>query len=283
METLSDKLRALVYAVLVHAVCVLIAFFGLLWTREARPISVPGPVIQAELVGPAAAPKPRSTPRPKPPPKPAEPAPEPPKPPAPAEPQRNDAIERERVAEIAQQKAEAAQRAEEERRRQEQVLLEQQQREREEQLRKIKTEREKAEKQRKVEEEKLKQLQDLNPKAKPAPPRPQQLAEAEQAKTGTNGQDDSLLAQYSAAIQNAVRQNWNRPDNAQSGLRCSVRVIQIPGGDVISANVASPCNADQVTRASIEQAVTKAQPLPYKGYEKVFTRELTFIFTYDGN
>ena len=51
----------------------------------------------------------------------------------------------------------------------------------------------------------------------------------------------------------------------------------------MSAHAVAPCNADQVTRASIEEAVTKAQPLPYKGYEKVFARELTLIFFYDGN
>ena len=89
--------------------------------------------------------------------------------------------------------------------------------------------------------------------------------------------------EYSAAIINVVKLNWNRPDNAQPGLRCTLKVIQLPGGDVMSAHAVAPCNADQVTRASIEEAVTKAQPLPYKGYEKVFARELTLIFFYDGN
>jgi colicin import membrane protein len=170
-------------------------------------------------------------------------------------------------------------------------LLEDQQRERLKQIEDIKRQREAAEKKRKLEQEKLAQLQDLS-KQKPekAPPQkapPQkaqpQVAEAEQAKTGTNGNDTGLLAEYSAAIINVVKLNWNRPDNAQPGLRCTLKVIQLPGGDVMSAQAVAPCNADQVTRASIEEAVTKAQPLPYKGYEKVFARELTLIFFYDGN
>jgi colicin import membrane protein len=79
-----------------------------------------------------------------------------------------------------------------------------------------------------------------------------------------------------------VTGNWNRPDSASSGLRCVLRIVQIPGGDVISAHVSAPCNADQATRNSIEQAVLKAAPLPYRGYEKVFQRDIDFNFRYDG-
>jgi len=289
MESIGDKTRAFIYALLVHLACIAVMFVGLLWTKAAAPISVPGPIIEAELIGPSAAPKPVAA-RPKPaPPKPVEKPPEKPPeppPPQPAEPPKPDVIEREKVAEIALQKAEQEKRAEEEKRKREQTLLEDQQRERLKQIEDIKRQREAAEKKRKLEQEKLAQLQDLS-KQKPQKAPPQkaqpQVAEAEQAKTGTNGNDTGLLAEYSAAIINVVKLNWNRPDNAQPGLRCTLKVIQLPGGDVMSAQAIAPCNADQVTRASIEEAVTKAQPLPYKGYEKVFARELTLIFFYDGN
>jgi len=289
MESIGDKTRAFIYALLVHLACIAVMFVGLLWTKAAAPISVPGPIIEAELIGPSAAPKPVAA-RPKPaPPKPVEKPPEKPPeppPPQPAEPPKTDAIEREKIAEIALQKAEQEKRAEEEKRKREQTLLEDQQRERLKQIEDIKRQREAAEKKRKLEQEKLAQLQDLS-KQKPEKAPPQkaqpQVAEAEQAKTGTNGNDTGLLAEYSAAIINVVKLNWNRPDNAQPGLRCTLNVIQLPGGDVMSVKAVAPCNADQVTRASIEEAVTKAQPLPYKGYEKVFRRDLTFIFTYDGN
>lgn len=289
MESIGDKTRAFIYALLVHLACIAVMFVGLLWTKAAAPISVPGPIIEAELVGPSAAPKPVAA-RPKPaPPKPVEKPPEKPPeppPPQPAEPPKTDAIEREKIAEIALQKAEQEKKAEEEKRRREQTLLDEQQRERLKQIEDIKRQREAAEKKRKLEQEKLAQLQDLS-KQKPQKAPPQkaqpQVAEAEQARTGTNGNDTGLLAEYSAAIINVVKLNWNRPDNAQPGLRCTLKVIQLPGGDVMSAQAVAPCNADQVTRASIEEAVTKAQPLPYKGYEKVFARELTLIFFYDGN
>ena len=84
------------------------------------------------------------------------------------------------------------------------------------------------------------------------------------------------------AIQQAVTGNWSRPESAQSGIRCTLRIIQIPGGEVIQVSVTSPCNADDLTRRSIEAAVLKAQPLPYRGYESVFQRDIKFNFKYDG-
>ncbi|MDE1885282.1 MAG: cell envelope integrity protein TolA [Xanthomonadaceae bacterium] len=288
MESFGDKLRAWVLATLVHLGVVALLFAGLLWTSTTRPLSLPGPVIEAELVGISAAPKPAAQRPSKPAPaKPAAPAPVPPKPPEPkpqppSQVQNPDRIEREKVAELAQQKADEAKRAEEERHRQEQVLLDQQQRqerERMQQLAQIRREREAADRKAKLEKQKLEQLKDLA-KAKPVPAQP--VPQAEQAKSGTNGNDDSLQAQYFAAIQNAVTENWLRPDNAQPGLRCMLRIVQIPGGDVIGVQLLNPCNADPLTRASIEQAVKRAAPLPYKGYEKAFQREIDFNFTYDG-
>ena len=289
MESFGDKARACAYALIVHILCVAVFFIGLLWTETTRPISLPGPVIEAELVGISAAPKPRAAAKPKPAPAKPEPQPETPKPPEPkpeppSQPQRNDQVEREKVAEMAQQKAEQAQKAQEERRHQEQVLLEQQQKEerdRLKQLEEIKRQREAADKKLKLEKEKLAQLEDVQ-KPKPARPVSQPVPEAEQAKTGTNGQDDSLWAQYQAAIQNAVTTNWLRPDTTPPGLRCMLRIVQIPGGDVIGVQIGSPCNADPMTRNSIEQAVKRASPLPYKGFEKEFKREFNFNFTYDG-
>ncbi len=291
MESVGDKLRALLYAVLVHLACIAVMFVGLLWTRSMRPVSVSGAVIEAELVGPTQAQKPRASTR-KAPPKPVEP----PTPSAEeqkreadaAELKRQELQERERVSALAQQKAEQAKREQEERKHQEQVELqekqqaeqERQDRELQRKLEKARAEREKAEKSRKLEQEKLAQLQDRQ-KADQKKLEHEVLA-ADTRQTGTNGQDNSLLARYISSIQTAVTQNWNRPDSAQVGLKCAIHVVQIPGGEVIAAHVAAPCNADPITRASIEQAVMKAQPLPYQGYEKVFARDITFNFTYDG-
>lgn len=305
IESFGDKLRALAFALALHLLCVLALLVGLWWNHETRPMIMSGPVIEATLIGPTAAPKAHSgvtkarptpvkpTPEPaKPeppklePPKP-EPKPEPPKPAkeTPAEVQRQDQIERERVAAIAEQKAEQEKKEQDEKHHQEQVLLEQEQKERklkeeqQKQLADIRKQREAAEKKLKLEKEKLAQLEDRNQQKADQQAQPAAEHEAPQAQTGANGQDNNA---YIAAITAAVTQNWNRPDNAEVGLRCVLNITQIPGGDVISVAIGSPCNADPVTRNSIEQAVMKAAPLPYQGYEKVFERNIKFNFKYDG-
>jgi colicin import membrane protein len=306
VESFGDKLRAFGFALGLHLLVVLALLVGLWWTHETRPVSMPGPVIEATLIGPTAAPKahaggarqtpPKPAPEPaKPitePPRPAPPKPEPPKPeaqkPTPAEVLRQDQIERERVAAIAQEQAEQQQKEQEEKHRQEQVLLEQEQKERklkeeqQKQLADIRKQREAAEKKLKLEKDRLAQLEDRNSREKAEQVQPEAEHEAEQAQTGAGGQDNDLTARYAAAIQAAVTQNWNRPDSAEAGLRCALNITQIPGGDVISVTVGAPCNADQATRNSIEQAVMKAAPLPYQGYEKVFQRSIKFNFKYDG-
>ncbi|MFI4970381.1 MAG: cell envelope integrity protein TolA [Lysobacterales bacterium] len=306
IEGFGDKLRAFALAVGLHVLCILALLVGLWWTHETRPVSMPGPVIEATLVGPTAAPKARSgaarptpakpvqrpePPKPEPPkpePKP-EPQPEPPKPvkETPTEVQRQDQIDREKVAALAQQKAEQEKQEQEQKVRQKQVLLDEEKQrnlkeDQQKQLADIRKQREAADKKLKLEQDRLAQLEDRNQRKAEAQAQPETEHEAPEAQTGAGGQDNDLAARYAAAIQAAVTQNWNRPDSAQAGLHCTFSIAQIPGGDVISATVGSPCNADPVTRNSIEQAVMKAAPLPYQGYEKVFQRNIKFNFKYDG-
>ncbi len=185
---------------------------------------------------------------------------------------------------MAQEKAEA-ERAEEERHRQEQVQLEQEKKHEQDiqkQLEKVKRERELAQKEVQRQKEKLQQLADIKTLSKPVKTPPQPVPEAATALSGNAGKDDSLQAQYFAAIQNAITNNWLRPDSTQPGLRCTIRIAQIPGGDVIGVQLSNPCNADPQTRISIEQAVKRASPLPSKGFESVFQRDFNLNFTYDG-
>lgn len=105
----------------------------------------------------------------------------------------------------------------------------------------------------------------------------QQAAQADAAASG-GGSDDALLGQYAAALQEAIRAKWVRPDNIPAGAMCRLVIRQLPGGQVMDAQVSSPCVYDEAGRRSIEAAVLKAQPLPYAGFEKVFKRELTLNF-----
>jgi colicin import membrane protein len=233
-------------------------------------------------------PQPRRTPAPQQAETPAQPQPQAPAP-------KPDARDAEAAARLASQQAEEKAREEQrERRRQEQVLLEEkrrqedaerrerlrkQQEERDQQLVEIRRQREAAERKRKLEAERLKQIADARRQAAETA----EASESPAQQLGNNGVDNSLLGRYQLAIQQAVQQNWLRPESTRPGIRCTLQIVQIPGGEVIQANVSTPCNADDLTRRSIEAAVLKAQPLPYSGFESVFRREIRFTFRYDGD
>lgn len=145
---------------------------------------------------------------------------------------------------------------------------------------------EEATRQRKIEEERMKQL-DARKKAQ-ADAQRQAIAEADMQRQIANeqaefraGQVASERDKYYSAIQSQVTNNWFRPPTARSGLRCRLKIVQIPGGEVISAVISGNCNADEATRRSLVAAVERAGSLPYRGFEDVFEREIDFIFTYD--
>ena len=310
MESRHDKARALLFAVLLHGVLFAVMVLGLSWTRTSKPLSVQGGAIEAMLVtdvlpsAPQTSAKPPARPQPTPAAPPPQPKPEPrpqqadapPQPTPQTEQPRPDTRDTERAARLAQQQAEEkARQQEQERKRQEQILLDeqrkqeeverkerlrQQQEAREKELAEIRRQREEAEKQRKREAERLAQLEDLRKaqSAAPAPAPDQPLAD----RLGNQGTDDSDAGRYMLAIQQVVTSNWRRPEHVRS-VNCRLRIIQIPGGEVIQATVLSPCAADDLTKRSIEAAVLRAQPLPYRGYESVFSREITFNFKYDGS
>jgi colicin import membrane protein len=176
-----------------------------------------------------------------------------------------------------------------------QQLRKQQERDRQEKAQKqqdeldrIRQQRADAERQRKIEEERLKQLEArriANADAKrqvEAQTALQQQLDREQAEFRA-GQLATLAQQYAIAIQAQVTRNWLRPPTARSGLRCTLRIVQIPGGEVISANIAGSCNGDEATRRSLVAAVERAGTLPYRGFENVFEREIDFNFRYDGD
>jgi len=143
--------------------------------------------------------------------------------------------------------------------------------------------REEAARQARIEEERLKQL-DARRKADADAER-QLQAEADMQRQMASefraGQLATKGDEYYAAIQSQVTNNWLRPPTARPGLRCRLRIVQIPGGEVISAAIAGKCNADEATRRSLVGAVERTGSLPYRGFEEVFEREIDFIFTYD--
>ncbi len=282
-----DRIYAGLLSLGVHLIALGLILAGAWWQqRSTPPPSVAGEPIEAMIwTGPVPgqAPPPRAAPRPAPPPAPAR------------APRRPDTREQQKVAAITPQPTperapmeqrerqrqprqvdlDAAERARRERAEAARRALEEDRRRREE-LERLRAEREYAERQARLEQERLQQLADL------AASRPSQTNDRPQPPPGNEGTDESLAARYAMAIQQLVTQNWLRPETVRPGLSCRLRIIQIPGGEVISAEVLPPCNADELTRRSIEAAVLRAQPLPYRGFEAVFQREILFNFRYDG-
>ncbi len=89
---------------------------------------------------------------------------------------------------------------------------------------------------------------------------------------------NELMGLWINAVQSAVYQQWSQPASTKQDMQCSVKVRQIPGGAVVNVSIASPCNASEIVKKSIVDAIMKAEPLPYKGFEKVFDRNAIFTF-----
>jgi colicin import membrane protein len=168
------------------------------------------------------------------------------------------------------------------RERQQQEELERQKRE----LEQVRQQREEAERQRKREEERLKQLETQRQREIQEEERRQQEAEVQrraEAQAQAQKFKAGQMGDYENAIRIAVTNNWRRPPTTQPGLRCTVKVIQIPGGEIISSSLAGSCNGDDATSRSILAAVERTGTLPYRGFEDAFQREIEFIFIYDGD
>lgn len=298
-ETRADTQRALVEAIGLHVVLFGLLFAGLQWSRDNTAEPAAGEPIEADLVDPSAlsaamrsalqrapdalpapvveaapAPEPVEAPIPEPLPQPmAEDSPPAPVPdPAP--------VEQPKVQRDAPAPDPALVRREQEaKRRQQQADLDAQQqadadRQKQQQLADLRKQREQAARERTQAEMRAQQLADARNAAAAAA----QSDAAASRPPGNRGIDANLRAQYAAAIQQAIARQWIRPESVQLGLRCSIAIRQLPGGEVVDVTVAPSCPFDELGRQSVERAVLKASPLPYAGFESVFDRNLTVNF-----
>jgi colicin import membrane protein len=258
----------------------------------SKPLQLQGQVIQAVFIGPTGSPPPKAV-KAKPvpntvPPPPAVPPPTPPQPETPVvktlppPPKQVDVKDQEKVVEDAPQKADDARQLQDEKERQRQSEIDAQAAKKQEQKKKIdalfaklddasaqtKTSVTKA-------QQAKQQMEDLKNASDDSQP---DLPNANQVQTGNNSATSDLSDAYGAAIQNAVKQNWIGPDNIPPKALCLVHIVQLPGGDVISAKVDSSCPYDEAGRKSVEDAVYRTHQLPYKGFESVFTRTVDINF-----
>ncbi|MGO3126474.1 MAG: TonB C-terminal domain-containing protein [Luteimonas sp.] len=181
--------------------------------------------------------------------------------------------------------AEQREKEQEEKRRQAQIELAEQQKQEEaeekrrlarQELEQLRAEREKTQREAQLSEQRLKQIAERN-----AQQASEQRAAASAASPppGRPDGDSGLAAKYAAALQEAIRRNWRRPDNVPLGQRCRLYITQLPGGEVLNVEFDASCPYDAQGRRSVEAAVRAAEPLPYAGFEAVFNRRLNLNFT----
>lgn len=101
-----------------------------------------------------------------------------------------------------------------------------------------------------------------------------QLAAEEELRAARSSAEMGI---YVAQITSRIEREWIRPASAVAGLRCQVRVTQIPGGEVVDVRVGT-CNGDDAVRRSIEAAVRRASPLPVPDNPRLFERNLVITF-----
>ena len=85
--------------------------------------------------------------------------------------------------------------------------------------------------------------------------------------------DSGALAVYMAQIRQKIQRNWSAPASAGAELKCSVRVRQVPGGEVVGVTILS-CNGDDAVRRSVEAAIYRSSPLPEPSDPNLFDRNI---------
>lgn len=278
-ERRSDRILSIVLSILIHAAIVGALLWG--WWQYRQPTATaPSVAIEATVV--------RDAPPQAAPPAPSPPPPENPPPPAPPHDEQAEQRAREERAHAeqeARQKAQEQERASEKRAAEEQA---EQQRQREQaeraaaekaQAARAEAERAAAAKaeadrkalqlaqQRKLEQERAQREADLR----------SQMASEEHLNAV---QSSPAKAEYLSLITARINRAWIRPPSARAGVKCSLHITQIPGGEITHVVVAG-CNGDEAVRQSVETAAYRASPLPAPSDPALFDPNIDVTFAPD--
>src|ERR1700722_3608611 len=285
-ERRSDRVLAIVLSILIHGAILGVLLWG--WFQYRRPTATPPSLaIEATVVrnAPPAAQPP--TPAPNPPPEPANP---PPPTPTPEE----QAAQQAREEEAARQKVQQQEHAAQEKRNAEEQAEQQHQREQAERAAAEKAEAERAAaakaegeraaaavaakaeadrkaqqlaQQRKLDQERAQREADLR----------SQMASEEHLNAV---QSSPAKAEYLSLITARINRAWIRPSSARPGIKCSLHITQIPGGEITHVVVAG-CNGDEAVRQSVETAAYRASPLPAPSDPALFDPNIDVTFAPD--
>jgi colicin import membrane protein len=237
------RIRAIVYAVLVHAVVIGLAVIGFRWSMAPSTDQV----IQAVAVPEQKARKP------------------------------------EPVDNRAQEEEEARKKTEAEKRRQAELKKKQDEEQAQQRLvveRKKKEAEEKqkraAELERKNEDKRRQKFTEQSLQEQLAAEEKLRTDAAHAARAAT------IVDKYIPLIRQRVSRSWNSPVGIAKGLKCVVHVRLTPGGEVLSAAVVRS-SGNGIFDRSVEYAVYKAAPLPLPEDPTLFDnfREIEFVFDPD--
>lgn len=103
----------------------------------------------------------------------------------------------------------------------------------------------------------------------------QQAGDASSAINSAIGAVD-LRSKYLASLRHALQEEWARKRIHSSGSTCRLQLRQLAGGKVVEARVTSACHNDSSVLRSFEESVITGPPLPYRGFESVFSPDTTF-------
>lgn len=88
---------------------------------------------------------------------------------------------------------------------------------------------------------------------------------------------------YAAALEQAIQRSMTSTTPVAASTVCRLRISQLPGGEVVSANVLSGCDDDRSLSQALELAALRATPLPYFGHELAFRSEVLIDIRLDGS
>jgi colicin import membrane protein len=274
-ERRSDRVVSIVLSILIHAAIVGVLVWG--WFQYRQPtVTAPSLAIEATV-------EPNAPATPPPPSPPANPPPQPETPPPPPGPTPQEQAEQQARADAAaRQQAQEQEHAAQEKR----AAVEKAEREAAEKAEaeravaaKAEAERAAAAKaeadrkaqqlaqQRKAEQERAQREADLR----------SQLASEEHVNAV---QSSPAKAEYLSLITARINRAWIRPASARPGVRCSLHITQIPGGEITHVVVAG-CNGDEAVRQSVETAAYRASPLPAPSDPALFDPNIDVTFAPD--
>jgi colicin import membrane protein len=282
-ELIQTNQKALGAAVGIHLLLLLVMFFGVNWTDDAKPLPAT-PVVQATVIDQAALDKEIKKLK-----------------------AAEDKKRKQKEAEEKKKKAEAKRKADEKKRKAEAKRKAAEKKKQEAAKKKRLAEEKKkkaaAEKQRLAEEKKKKVEAEKQRKAEEAAKQAaaekkrqaeeaaRKKAEAEKKKAEAAARQLELEAQYQAeqdltekqlimaAIQQKVDRNWLRPPGTPQNLSCEVRVRLGANGSVLLVSIIKS-SGDVGFDRSVESAVSKADPLPMPSSPRLVSqfRDIRFVF-----